>query len=89
MTRYRLRAEVLRAPLQEDEVLLNPETGIYHLANATGRAVLAALQAGDTVAAVADRIARDTGTAPERVRQDVEAFVQAMTSRGVLEEVRE
>ena len=89
MTRYRVRAEVLRAPLQEDEVLLNPETGIYHLANVTGRAVLAALQAGDTVATVADRIARDTGTAPERVRQDVEAFVQAMTSRGVLEEVRE
>ncbi len=89
MNRYRVRPGVLRAPLEREEVLLNPETGMYHLANVTGRAVLAALEAGETLEEVAKRIAEGTGVIPEQVCADVEAFVRALVARGVLEEVME
>jgi hypothetical protein len=89
VTRYRIRPGLLRAPLEQDEVLLNPDTGVYHLANVTGRSVLAALGAGDSVDDVIRQLVEETGQPRERVLADVNAFVQAMVARGVLQEVME
>jgi hypothetical protein len=85
MTRYRLPDRVLRAPLQDEEVLLNAKTGIYHLLNETGRTILADLEARATVADVVRRECEATGEPNERVRSDVEAFVAALSERGLLE----
>jgi hypothetical protein len=44
--RYRKPAGILHAELDDEEVLLNPETGIYHLVNRTGRFLLTGWRRG-------------------------------------------
>ena len=87
MTRYAIPAPVLRAELHGEEVLLNPETGIYHLVNATGHEVVSAVVAGSNLDDVVERIADETGESPARVSADVDAFVRALIDRGLLLEV--
>jgi hypothetical protein len=87
MIRYRLAAGVLRAPLEEQEVLLNLETGIYHLVNRTGRAILTRLEEGSLEEAAA-RLSEETGQPLERVLREARAFLTALTERGLLEAKR-
>lgn len=89
MSRFRLPPTVLRASLDEEEVLLNTETGVYHLVNATGRALLASFEAGLDLEGAARRLTEETGRAPDRVLSDSRAFVRAMAQRGLLEEAEE
>ena len=85
MTDYRVPSKVLRAQLEGQEVLLNPDSGTYHLVNETGRILLLAFEVGRSFEdGVADVVAL-TGEEGERVRIDAEAFVRAMTERGLLE----
>jgi Coenzyme PQQ synthesis protein D (PqqD) len=85
MIRYRLAAGVLRAPLEEQEVLLNLETGIYHLLNGTGRAILTRLEEGFRLEEAAARLSEETGQPLQRVLRDARAFLSALTDRGLLE----
>jgi hypothetical protein len=78
---------VLRAELDGDEVLLNPETGVYHLVNATGKTILDSLAEGRDLQDGVDQIARDTGVPVDRVSRDADAFVAAMVGRQLLEPV--
>jgi hypothetical protein len=79
-------ARVLRAKLDGDEVLLNPDTGVYHLLNPTGRLVVEGLDHGRTLNATVEMIASDTGADLMQVQSDAESFVRAMVDRGLLEE---
>jgi len=84
---YRLAADVLRAPLADDEVLLNTKTGQYHLLNHTGREVLGAIETSGSPDGVSERLASETGAAPDRVAADVTSFVDALLARGLIEAV--
>jgi Coenzyme PQQ synthesis protein D (PqqD) len=83
---YRVPDHVLRAPLEEGEVLLNPETGAYHLVNGTGRAILAELEAGLTVPDAAGRVSGTTGHPAKEVLEDTKQLVRSMMERGLLKE---
>jgi hypothetical protein len=82
---YRIPESVLRAELEGDEVLLNPETGVYHLVNGTGKRILDSLSQGEGLQECIEGLARDVGAPVERVSADAEAFVTAMLERALLE----
>lgn len=84
---YRVPARVLRAQLDDDEVMLNPDTGMYHLLGDGGSQIVAAIETGSNVAGIVESIAKDADVPPERVRRDVDAFITALVERGLLEEV--
>jgi hypothetical protein len=88
VTQYRVPDGVLRAKLDDDEVLLNPTTGVYHLLNPAGRRIVEGLGQGASLDTLIASIATDTDTLAERVRSDTESFVHAMVERGLLEEVQ-
>jgi hypothetical protein len=88
MTRYRTPEGVLRAEVEGDEVLLNTETGIYHLVNPTGRELLERMDAGVSLDEAVRLVSERSGAEHARVARDAEVFVEAMCDRGLLEEVR-
>jgi hypothetical protein len=80
------RPGVLRTKLDDQEVLLNEETGMYHLLNATGRELLERVEAGATLDEAEAAIAEASDVPIEVVRRDSEAFLDALRSRGLLVE---
>jgi hypothetical protein len=86
MTNYRVPDGVLRAELDGEEVLLNPETGVYHLLNPAGRRMVEGFMQGASIDSLIVAVATDSNTQVERVRSDTESFVRAMVDRGLLEE---
>ena len=87
ITTYVLAKGVLRASLEDEEVLLNPGSGMYHLLNRTGRSLLETMEAGTSFEDAIRVIAKASGTEIGAVRSDAESFVSRMTDRGLLEEV--
>jgi len=83
----RLAPSVMRAKLADDEVLLNTETGQYHLVNRTGREVIGEIERSGTTGAARDRLVAETGAAPDVVDGDVASFVDALLARGLLVQV--
>lgn len=83
--RYRIPSSVLRAELEGDQVLLNPETGVYHLVNDTGSAILDMLAEGSDLQAGVAQLSLETGEPVDRVLRDAQTFVAAMVERRLLE----
>lgn len=83
--RYRLGEGVLRADLEGQEVLLNPETGMYHILNPTARRLIAEMEAGSSIEDAVRDLAEATGEPHERIARDAHAFLDAMLSRRLLE----
>jgi hypothetical protein len=87
MTRYRIPAGILRARLEADdqEVLLNPRTGMYHMLNPTASILVSELSGGasleEAVGVLVEKADVEAGVA----RADADAFVSDMHSRGLLE----
>jgi hypothetical protein len=84
MTAYHVPPSVLRASIDAEEVLLNTDTGHYHVLNETGRAVVATVVAGGTSAEATAELAARTGAPEQQVRDDVDAFIDALVDRGLL-----
>ena len=87
LQRYRRVQGVLHAEVDGEEVLLNPETGVYHLVNRTGRTLLILMEKGDSLDEAVRAVAEGSKVDPDKVRQDALAFVAAMSDRGLLEVV--
>ncbi len=87
MTRYRIPAHVLRAPLAGEEVLLDTRSELYHHLRGCGRQVVEALERDASASSVAEEIARETGEDVARVQADTEAFIATMVHLGLLEDV--
>ena len=83
--RYRRPEGVLHAELDGEDVLLNADTGMYHLVNRTGLFLLDRMDRGDTLNDAIRALSEETGTDLQRVSQDALSFVGAMTARGLLE----
>ena len=85
-TRYRTPDGVLHARIDDEEVLLNPDTGIYHLVNVTGRWLLDRMDEGQTLAEAIRSLSDAAGEDPQRVSAEAVSFVEAMEARGLLEQ---
>jgi hypothetical protein len=85
MTTYRTAPGVLRASLEDEEVLLNTHTGIYHLLNRTALALLASMERGASFDDAVDALVAESGEPAERVRADADSFLAAMLERTLLE----
>jgi hypothetical protein len=90
LLRMRLRKPkgVLVAELDGDAVLLNPDTGMYHMLNPSGRRLLNSFDAGASLDQAIEELASDASVGPDQVRADSESFVRSMIDRGLLEEER-
>lgn len=81
---YRLKPCVLSQELGGETVLLQLETEQYHQLDSIGTDMLAFLQKHSTAESVA--LLKERYDVPEsRLRQDIEDFIEGMTSRGLLE----
>jgi hypothetical protein len=76
-----------RAKIEDDHVLLNPETGVYHLVNATGLKIIGLMDEGRTLDEAIEHLARESGQPHDQVQSDAGAFLTAMLERGLLVEV--
>ena len=85
MSRYRVASNVLRAHLEEHEVLLNPESGIYHVVNDTGRRLLGCWGDGLSLEESVSLLVEEMGWEAVQVRADADSFVAAMMERGLIE----
>jgi Coenzyme PQQ synthesis protein D (PqqD) len=85
--RYRMPAGILHAELDDEEVLLNPQTGMYHLVNRTGRFLLDRMDAGESLGQAIRSLSAGAGEDLHHVKGDALSFVEAMTTRGLLEPV--
>lgn len=78
-------AHVAIRHIDEEAVLLNLDTGVYHGLDPIGRDFLTALESHDTVAAAADALARRYQVSPARIHEDLERFCERMVERGLLD----
>jgi hypothetical protein len=83
--RVRIPANVVHRELPGETVILNLETGHYHGLNATGSAIVAAIDRGATPRDAASSIADEFGAPAAEVEQHVEDFCRALLDRGLIE----
>jgi hypothetical protein len=69
----------------EQTVALNLQTGRYHGLNETAATMLDALRDAPTVAAAAERLAREWNVSPELLLADLLELCEGLESRGLLE----
>jgi hypothetical protein len=84
--RYLKPAGVLHTTIDDEEVLLNPETGVYHLVNGTGRWLLDRMDEGQTLDEAIRSLSENAGEDLQRVSAEALAFVEDMKERGLLEQ---
>ena len=87
LTSYRIPAGILMAEMGGEQVLLNSETGTYHLVNATGRALLNRMDAGNSLEDAILALSEESGEPAENIRSDAAAFTADMMQRGLLERI--
>lgn len=81
---YRPAPNVLTAVVGEDLVILNPNTGQYHLLNSTGRLLLKGLEDQGSLESAAKQVATSTAAELETVMADAKAFLDSMLERGLI-----
>jgi hypothetical protein len=69
----------------EQTVALNLQTGRYHGLNETAATMLAALREGPTVAAAAERLAREWDVSAAVLLADLRELCESLERRGLLE----
>jgi hypothetical protein len=86
--RYRLRTDGLTwRTVGERVVVLDLASGRYFALNGSGSVLWHRLADGDTVDGLCDRVAEEFQVEPADARGDVEAFLSALSDRGMLLEV--
>lgn len=89
MSRYVVRDGVLHAEVSGEEVLLDPDVGIYHLVNATGHRLLERMSEGASLNDAVMTIADEWGRPADEVRADAEPFIAGMLERRLITEAPE
>jgi hypothetical protein len=84
--RYVLRPTVLTAEVKGEQVLLDPERGVYHLVNKAGRIILDEMAKGRDLTDAIETVASRAGEPVERVRVDVDGFVKDLSAQQLIEE---
>ncbi len=65
-------------------VIVDTRRGDYHVLNALGARVFAAIVEGDDTASIASSIAETHDMTPREVQRDVDAFVATLAAKGLL-----
>jgi hypothetical protein len=84
-TKVTIPQHVVFRAFVEETVVLNLESGRYHGLNPTAGRMLELLGEVGELGEVAKRIAEETGTPPERVAEDLDAFCSSLAERGLIE----
>jgi hypothetical protein len=84
---YGIPRPVVRAEVDDGQVLLNPSTGVYHSVNRTGAELLECFAEGLTMSEAAERLASQRRQPRDQVFGDAQTFVASMLERGLLEEL--
>jgi len=66
-------------------VVINFHSGLYYSSVGVGTAIWQLMEAGHSVSAIADTIARDMQTEPATVASDVAGFLDQLLAAGVIE----
>ncbi len=82
------RDGVACSDLGDEVVLLDLETSTYFSATKVAARLVQWLQAGDSSAALVDRLVATYGVARDVAETDVAAFLDQLTARNLLEPVR-
>lgn len=89
MSRFEIPDHVLRATLEDEEVLLNTVTEAYHVLNPTGRFLIQAFESGKDFDGSVQDLAERFAQPLEAVRVDAREFVKKMEERGLIKAVDE
>jgi hypothetical protein len=85
--RVRVPDHVVYREFPEQSVVLNLERGHYHGLNRSGSVMFALLAGGETVAAVAQTVAKRYRLPPAQAERDVSRLCVALLERGLCEPV--
>ncbi len=83
---FRIPEHVLGRRVGEELLLLDQDSGVYHILNPTGARVWELLERGESVDAIAAEVASDYDVDPARAAEDVRAIL-AQLRRAKLVEV--
>lgn len=87
MSRYVVRDGVLHAEVSGEEVLLDPDVGVYHLVNATGRRLLERMKEGASLDEAVATVAQEWGRSVDEVGADAAPFIAGLLERALITEV--
>lgn len=85
MSRYRIPPGVLRAEVGGKEVLLNTDSEMYHLVDASGRALLRQMDQGRSFEEAVQALVEETREPADRLASDAVAFAESVVAPGLLE----
>lgn len=83
--RIKIPDHVVRRDFDEESIVLNLRTGLYHGLNPTAAAMLDAVQDGTPVGDAVVRLAETFGQPRERIAADVVALVDSLRERDLIE----
>jgi hypothetical protein len=82
--RVRVPEHVVLRDFQDETVILNLESGMYHGLNATAAKMLETLSSGVPVSEAVDRLATEFGQPRETIERDVLGFCRTLSERGLI-----
>ena len=85
MSMYKLRDRILVSKIDGETVLLDLDSGKYFGLNATASAMLEILVTAESRSTAISRLKERFPQAVKRIESDLEQFIAAMVSRGLLQ----
>ncbi len=83
-TRLRVPEHVVHRSFEEETVVLNLDSGVYHGLNPTAARMLEQIDSSDSVGAAVDVLAGEFDQPRERIERDVLALCHALEERGLI-----
>ena len=83
-SRLRVPDHVVHRSFDEETVVLNLDSGVYHGLNPTAARMLDQIDKSDSVSAAVDSLAAEFDQPRERIEADVVALCQALEERGLI-----
>ena len=82
--RLRVPEHVVHRSFEEETVVLNLDSGVYHGLNPTAARMLERIDQSDSVSAAIDTLTAEFEQPRERIETDVLALCQALEERGLI-----
>ncbi len=87
--RYQVDAEVTFQKLGEETVIVHLGTGRIHHTNATGSRIWELLECGRSVPEIRDTLLREFEAPPAQLQQELESFLQQLSTENMIHTVAE
>ena len=86
-TRYQVDAEATFQRLGDETVIVHLGTGRIHHTNATGSRIWELLESGRSVAEIRDALLREFDVPPAQLQQELESFLQQLSTENMIHTV--